>query len=244
MATKQQRAAEFRDWLQAVVIVVGLGVGIWQFQVKEIWNPASAPINITTEVSVKEAGFKGAGNDKGQQQFEAIELSVTAKNPSSRDVYLLKNCWFAAGATVIGREQNESWTDNVTRQIEADSVITEGAYYTLEKASLVEAGEVFTDKILHPNESISASFVFYMPQDVFDMLYVHVELPTSAVMDAVEFEWNVKPQSGCASHAYRKRKGTRAEEIKDFLAAFSDRTLQLQSAAATRELSLWQSKSR
>ncbi len=244
MANKPRLSSEIRDWVQALVIVVGLGVGIWQFQVKEIWNPASAPINITTEVSVKEAGFKGAGSDKSQQQFEAIELSVTAKNPSSRDVFLLKNCWYAQGlTTILNNRERENWIDHISKQIEENAPVNEGAFYALDKVPMVESGEIFReDHVLHPNEAISASVVFYLPQELFDALYVHVSLPTIAVEDSAEVDWLVTRDRPCSMRLFRKRNGARAEEIKDGRAAYKDRHIEFQTADSTRELSLWQSK--
>lgn len=245
MADTSQRSSEIRDWLQTLVVVAGVGLGAWEFAFKEILTPASAPINITTEVKVKEAGFRGKGSGSSQDQFEAIELSVSAKNPSTRDVFLLKNCWHAQGLTIITRKENEIWTDGVTREIARNMPTNEGAYYTLDKNPFVEAGEIFTDVVLHPNEVISASTVFYVLQDVFDMLYVHVTLPTTAVRDTVEVAWTVTPDNGCTLRIFRKRNGASTEDITDLSPehrAYLDHTAQFQTAKSTQELSLWQGK--
>ena len=34
MAGKPKRTSEIREWVQALFIVIGIGVGVWQFQVK------------------------------------------------------------------------------------------------------------------------------------------------------------------------------------------------------------------
>jgi hypothetical protein len=243
MADEPLLSSVTRNWLQTACIIAGVGAGTWQFLVKERWNPAAAPINISTELTVKEAGFRAASSGESGEQFEAIELMVALKNPSTRDVYLLTNCWYAQGFAVLTGKESEGWTKGITEQMKTHVPSNQGAHYEVSKTLVVAAGEVFTDYILHPNESISASFVFFVPQDVYDVLRVQVELPTTAVKDSAEVDWTVTPEQACKMDAYRKRNGVRGEKITDFDAAFKDTTLQFQGAASTRELSLWQSKS-
>jgi hypothetical protein len=239
MADKPQRGSEIRDWVQTLIIIAGLGLGLWEFVFKEIWAPAAAPINLTTEVTVKEAGFRGASGPESKGQFEAVELMVAARNPSSREIYLLANCWHARGLAILTRTENEGWADAITKQMEKGEGINNGAYYVVNKSSAVAAGTVFTDESLHPNESISASFVFYVPRDVYDLLHVRVELPSTGVRDSAESEWTVTPDHGCKLKVYRKRNGVRGEEIKS---SDSVPEIQLQTETSTRQLSLWQSQ--
>jgi len=237
------RTSEVRNWLQVLMIVVGIGVGIWEFAVKEIWAPKAAPINLTTDVTVTEAGFRRASGGDGEKHFEAIHLIVTAKNPSKRDLYLLTSCWHAQGLAILTREGSKDWQDAATEAINQHEPSSEGAFSKLDdsKALVVAAGEVFReDQVLHPDESISASFVFYVPHGVYDLLRVHVELPTTGVAGSAEAVWTVKPDKGCDQHLHRMKNGVRGAEITDLYAAFLDRTLQLQAATTTRELSLWQ----
>ena len=132
--------------------------------------------------------------------------------------------------------------DGMANQLEKRESSSQGAHYELNKVSVVAAGTVFTDALLHPNESISAAFVFYVPQEEFDLLAVFVAIPTVGVRDSAEAVWTVTPNDGCFNRVYRRRNGRRAEEITDPSGAFSDRGVQLQYAIATRQLSLWQSK--
>lgn len=261
-------SSEIRDWVQTLAIVAGVGVGLWQFWFKEILTPAAAPINLTTEVTLKEAGFSGAGSGESKELFEAIELTIVAKNPSTRDVYLLGNCWYARGFAIRAREENKDWAAAINERITPDALdkkisgrvlASEGAYYDVQKTRVVAANAVFTDIILHPNESISSSFVIFVPQNMYDVLHVVVQLPTTAVDEAAQV-WTVTDTDneldpGCNGQLFRKRSGIVEkitdffrkrngifEEIKDTHAAFLDRTLQYQIAKSTRELSLWQSK--
>ena len=61
-------------------------------------------------------------------------------------------------------------------------------------------GNALKHDLLHPNETISAAFTFYIPQDDYDSIEVVVELPTSSIAQrtpegfiepamTVEYEW-------------------------------------------------------
>ncbi|HML11713.1 MAG TPA: hypothetical protein VK456_00320 [Xanthobacteraceae bacterium] len=240
MARESPLPSQIRDWVQACFIVIGVLAGIWQFIFKEMLVPAAAPINVTTEVAVKEAGFGGANKDD-KDQFEAIELTIAAKNPSTRDIYLLPSCWFAQGIAILTHKDNKDWMDRMTTRINKRNATNESMYFTLDKVPVVAVrGAFLEDQILHPSETISASYVFYVPREVYDLLYVHVQLPTAAVADAAEVEWAVTEDWPCDMHVFRKQNGVRGAEIRDFIDAFHDRNLQFQSANSVRELSLWQ----
>ena len=172
-----------RFWLAAVGIPVVLAVaGFWQFYLKEIWWLASA-INLTTEVAVHEAGFGAAAVAKAGN-LEAIELVITARNPSSSTIYLRNNYWAAWGITIGPRrqagEQSEDWLSDATERINNKGVAAAGKYYQFEGVALVSAGPVFSDTALHANEKISATFVFYVLQHLYDLVFVNVSLPTTS----------------------------------------------------------------
>ena len=81
----------------------------------------------------------------------------------------------------------------------------QGSYYKWNKPDVVAAGEVFPeDQILHPNEAITTSIVFYLPQDSYDLVRVHLELPTTPVANSAEVIWTVTPANGCEAQVYRK----------------------------------------
>ena len=280
--------------------------GIWTYYswyYKEILIPSTAPVNVTTELTVKEAGSKGDESGQSNEQSKAIELVITAKNPSTRTVYLLPNCWFASGVTIWSKSASEdtwvelsgyanlhtapsdtapthrilekgaalraiegreswlqvvvpetfetgwiyqplttavaappAWLNRIGDQINIRAPTNEGTHFAFEKVSLVAAGPVVSDTIIYPGESLSASYVFYVPAGTYDMLYVHVELPTTTVEDAVDVEWKVSDVAGCVPTFYRIVDGIRGEKIEEAP------ELELQSAVSMRQLSLWQSK--
>jgi hypothetical protein len=101
----------FREWLTMLAVLIGVGAGIYQWLLKEVIFPAAAPVNITTDVKVRDAGSKRAGGG-AEMELQAIEVAVTARNPSNRQVYLLDDFWAATGMTIEAREiDGNAWRE-------------------------------------------------------------------------------------------------------------------------------------
>jgi hypothetical protein len=128
-----------RLWLTAVGIPSVLAVaGFWQFYLKEVLWPAAA-INLTTEVTIKEAGI--STNPKAKN-LEAIQVVITAQNPSSSTIYLCTNYWLAYGLTIGApkQEKGEDWTEDLSRVINSKSGQLSGKHYIYNERILVAGG--------------------------------------------------------------------------------------------------------
>jgi hypothetical protein len=181
MADKPKRSISesVRLWAQAIGIpLVVAGVGLWEFYLKErIW-PAQAPVNLTTELTLTETGRAQIANNA---DLEAVELVVTAHNPSPRDVYLLTNYWMAEGIKIGAPKENVDWLQENVDAINGSHVMPDGKYYRNDHPVLVASANVFPiETVLHPSESISASYAFFVPQGVYDLVEVDVILPTTS----------------------------------------------------------------
>jgi hypothetical protein len=55
---RNTKCKEIREWTTTVAVVIGVCVGIYQWWLKEVLFPANAPVNVTTDVNVKEAGWR------------------------------------------------------------------------------------------------------------------------------------------------------------------------------------------
>ena len=237
-----------RAWLQTLTIVAGGLFGIWQFWLKEIVWPGTAPINLTTEVNIKEAGFGGSGSEG--KDLEAIELVITARNPSNRKVYLLPNYWVALGVTIKSRPQSEDWLKGAPDLMNKNQFLG-GRHYELSKSTMVAMGSAFMDELSNPNKSLSRSFVFYVPRGVYDMLEVDAFLPTVTKEDSAHpdspaagilYTLN-SDGSGFDLFLYRTRPdGTRVEVTKNAKGDYSDAALGLSAFSSSQQLSLWRSK--
>ncbi len=227
-------------WIQALIFFFVASFGAWQFWLKEVVWPAAAPLNLTTELGVKAAGFQASPGSDNKQQFEAIELVVTARNPSTRNLYLLSNVWVARGIAIDASLKGELWQTAATERIAKYRFAVAGEHYKMREMKLVAGGYVFDDYVLRPNELVTHSFVFYIPHGVYDYVEVAVALPTTPNENVAEATWTLNPDGTVKYRAYRySAKGGRGEEIKDLAAAFTDSAMQLQTAEASRQLSLW-----
>lgn len=185
MADESSRSAwdHIRLWLAAVGIPIVLALAsFWQFYLKEIWWPVTA-INLTTEVTVKEAGLSAASVPEARN-LEAIELVIAARNPSSSNVYLCANFWEAWGITIGGpkpnSEDSKDWPEGVSDLLDERSALATGRHYTNNQRTLVSAGTAFFDSRLHANEKISATYVFHIPRGLYDVVEVFVYLPATS----------------------------------------------------------------
>jgi hypothetical protein len=199
-------------------------------------------------VSVKEAGFRAASAGKSTEQLEAIELMVTAINVSTRTVYLLSNHWAAwgmkVGASQIGQDQ--AWLKTVSEQMSKgeDSYGAVGRHYEMRDGTLVAWGNVFPKTyLLYPKESVSRSFLFYVPKDEYDLVEVDVGIPTASVPNVAEVVYTVNDQGGDVRVNRIGPNGARSEMPRNADGSYSDSSIGLQETESWRQLSLWQSDS-
>ena len=103
--------AWIRSGIAAGMTVIAGFFTYFAWYYKEVLIPSTAPVNVTTELIVKEAGSKST-TSKSNEELQAIELAITAKNPSTRTVYLLPNCWFASGIKIWPKSASEdTWVE-------------------------------------------------------------------------------------------------------------------------------------
>jgi hypothetical protein len=136
------------------------GGGGYTFFYKEIRTPKTAPINISTNLQLKKVG-----SGVGKNPLVAVEMRVSATNPSSRKVYLLPNAWIVRGYKVAYRESENS--ESFSKLAKTTLNARDGGY--LERHSSVDAssalavGELFTDKWLNQNETVARTIVLHIP---------------------------------------------------------------------------------
>lgn len=244
-----------RLWLTAVGIPIVLAAaGFWQFYLKEVWWPAAA-INLTTEVTIKQVGFSVRSKAE-TKNLAAIELVITARNPSSSTIYLCSNYWIAWGITVSEPKQQKGndWIDRMTTIINSDSEEITGKHYEVDEVIAIAGGQAFGDTALRPNEKISATYVFYIPQDRYDLLEVKAMVPTTSkespakrLMPAIKinYTWDAGA-SGYTIASYARVTPSGAEEKLPMTA--DGRPLErdivrynYQEASSVADMSLWRS---
>ena len=244
-------AESIRLWLTAVAIPIVLAVaGFWQFYLKEVLWPATA-INLTTELSIKRAGHRAHSSRSGE--LEAIELMIGARNPSSNTIYLLHNYWIAWGTKIDPVQKGtENWAAGMESVINGKKKFIIGKHYNPSTSTLIAVGSAFTDDYIRPNEKITATFVFYVPERTYDLIDVLVELPTSSrgsparqEKPALGIEYGLTSDGSLTMNSvYRVTStGDRVPLKTDSDGNLSSRDIRYygwQSAVSSAELSLWQ----
>ncbi len=246
--------------LRAAIVPVAAGLWaalgtfwtIFAWYHQEIVVPSTAPVNLTTEITLEAAGSRsqsdGQSNSPTANQLEAIQLSVTANNVSSKDIRLLSNYWDAwigkvslqpdASDNAWLREANDNQADQATSgQLR---YARDGKYYKIEGFERVAWGNVFpTTYLLYPKETVSASVLFYVPKEGYDLVHVEVHIPTKEKEKngekAVDLTFivdrgRVKPKYFKVDKNGSRQEVTEKEDIQ---------ALKIQETQSIKQLSLW-----
>src|SRR5262249_51546819 len=159
MATSAERTfgQELNTWVQTIGILIAAAWGGYTFIYKEVLLPKSAPVNISMNLQLKKIGPGGSEKIKEKQLF-AVEMRVSATNPSPRLVYLLTSAWVA-----YGLDDTVSDGKRIDKQVANASLNSHKQYYSLRHAnvtgsSVVAVGNLFQDTTLKPNETAMRTF--------------------------------------------------------------------------------------
>jgi hypothetical protein len=239
MAESQSKGKTIQTWVQTVFIIIAGLWGIYTFIYKEIRVPRAAPINISVNLDLKEIGTQDAeGGEQGE--LSAIEMKISARNPSSRPVYLLSNMWFAEGVK-IARAAGETFLPEVNGLFISGTPNYMTRHAKKESSEVLATGILFSDHVLKPNETIATTIVFHVPAKQFDLIQVTAQMPTVAKEKKAVLVWAFDGESFAANvyqaNAEGKPEGNPLpqDKVEAFLTP-----LEGQSAISRAQLSLWQ----
>jgi len=180
MAEKRERTLgeSLNTWLQIVGILVAAVWAAWTFVYKEIQVPQSAPINISMNLQLKKAGV-----GTGKAPMVALEMRISATNPSTRRVYLLPSLWTINGCkrTPSQFSDDESFGRFAVRVLNAHAGQSTERYSSLDCSALVAAGDLFTDVWLNPGESVARTEILHIPSGRYDLVSADASMPTADV---------------------------------------------------------------
>jgi hypothetical protein len=225
-------------WAQTIAIVAAGAWGVYVFVFEEFTKPAAVPINLTTEMSIHQAGTHAVAS-AGNAPLLAIELDVTATNPSSRTVYVLPNYWIATGVRVAS-QSDQGWVGAANNAVAQRNPVAGGEHYQIVSSKAVALGSLISDTELMPNERTTRSYVFYVPASAYDFIDIESALPSVSQPNAADVSWRLDPATNVVSptvflidHGHRRQ--LRLEEIS----RYSEHQPNLQMAVTRRQLSLW-----
>jgi hypothetical protein len=227
----------------AIWAALGTFWSIFAWYHQEVVVPAAAPVNLTTDVTVQEAGTGHTRTDSGNANLDAIQVAVTANNVSTKPIHMLANYWDAWGGAVESRgddADSAAWISGINAaQADQDKkgqlhYGLSGRFYNINKFERVAWGNLFpTTYVLQPKETISASALFYVPKGMYDMVHVEIHIPTTERPNVdVMFTVDAK---GVQPKIYRIGK----DGARQLVASASDLAqLKIQETQAFREVSL------
>jgi hypothetical protein len=238
---KKTSARKINTWVQTVGIFLAAAWGVYTFVYKEIMLPRSAPVNISVNLQLKKIGTPTSGPEHKKGSLVAIEMRVSATNPSSREVYLLPSAWIAYGLSVDSVSHSAAFAKNAISSLNSH----EASYYeekhaTVSEASVVAVGNLFVDDSLKPNETVTRTLVFHVPPGRYDWLDVQAVMPTVARKTSVGLEWKFDQESGLVPTLYHVNgSGERTEMAKSENGEYLVGNIELQQARSMSALSLW-----
>ena len=243
MTNSQQRSfgQELNTWVQTIGIIAAAMWGAYTFIYKEITIPKSAPVNITVDLQLRKAGTCGLIK-KEEEPLIAVEMKVSATNPSSREVHLFPSAWIAYGYKIDPEDKSDSmFCKGAVVSLNSRQGIFIERHSSLTSYSIVAAGSLFTDSALKPNEKLARTLVFHIPRNKYDSVQVFAAMPTEAKASDVLLEWDLDDSGSLVPSMYRIGKnGERTPLMKYKSGGYSDAQLELQMAAQISQLSLWQ----
>jgi hypothetical protein len=240
---RRSSGQEILTWLQIVAICGAAFWTAWTFYFKEYFIPKTTPVNISLDLALEKVG---PASSRQNSSLVAIEMKVSAANPSSREVWLLPSAWCVYGIKIKRSEPRDSRyiSQIVSRLGTQGRMRPVGQYFDVETEELTAFGQLYDDAVLRPGEKIKRSLIFYVPKNRYDEIRAQAMIPTAAHTDELVFKWKLKEKDQSLDwDLYRRSSGSGSlellpEDTKNRLNPYP-RKYEWQWAEAAANLSLW-----
>jgi hypothetical protein len=240
MTNRQSLGRILNTWMQVIGIFAAATWGVYTFVHKEILLPRSAPVNITMDLELSKVGTNGHVSTSKADNLVAVEMVISAENPSSREVYLLPSAWVAYGYRVTTADGHSMPENGTTIASDASRNYYLERHSALADRAMVATGGLFSDEFLKPKERIERTIMFHVPSGAYDLLEVYTVMPTAARAGGIELEWKLDSNQNLEPFMYRvEADGERKPMKKDEDGGYHDPNLELQQAHSQSQLSLW-----
>ena len=179
-------------WMQIAALFIAACWGFWTFYHKEYSAPKAAPVNISLNLQLKKLE-----DNTTNKALTAVEMRVSAMNPSSRQISLLPSVWAAYGINIENIEESE--TTNIdfkkatnARLADSDDIEPEERHVRwTQEPVVVAAGHLFSDDVLKPSENTSRTILFYVAENTYDSLEVRVIIPCARDISGIRTRWRL-----------------------------------------------------
>ena len=225
----------FQSWATTIGIIIAGVWAVYTFVYKEIIIPETSPINVSVNLSIKEAGT--ASDNPTGSALSAVEVALTASNPSARTVYILGGAFAIFGQHVTSPKASDKFVDDVRSDLSESNGYYAEKYAVASAAEFLAGGQPIEDFALRPGESARRSVIIHFPRKAYDQMLVRVYIPTVGSLEGrkeVSVKWGFSPDLGFT--VYRIDNGKQIENVME------DKFLELlgfQVFTTSAQLSLW-----
>lgn len=239
MAEDRTVGQSINTWLQSIALVLAAGWGCYTFWYEKISTPKAA-VNISIKLSLKKLDVPNK-TTKRPHSLVPIELTVFGTNASQRTIYLLSNAWVAYGRNVHAHTYDNITTfcQDAINSLNSNSTNIINKHAKLSSMSLIATGNIFEDKSLRPNETITRTLLFYVNQNDYDSVSVTTAIPSITTQSSgINVSWTALKSNIynvdflLRPKLYRIEKSECAELPKDTNGVYIDDKNGLQTASA------------
>jgi hypothetical protein len=164
--THQERAQFINNWAQSIaIIIVGLWVLGYTFFYSDIYKSSIKPTHVTPTIKVK-AGKPANG-------YIPVSVRMEIENESKRDVHILPAIFLAVGNQIKPIDgDHQEYLKFISDIANEDHDHFQNRYFETKNKLVVAGGGVFSGLLLSPNENITKTIVFYVPENKFQSVEV------------------------------------------------------------------------
>jgi hypothetical protein len=243
MADPSERGLDekINTWVQTSGIIMAAVWALYTFIYKEFTVPQSAPVNVSINLKLQKTGVY-IPDKKNEKGLAAIEILVSAKNPSSITTHLLPSVFIVYGYKIF--DPAASLKDDII-------VLNKESKYKMKHCALSEptiiaSGKLIDDKELKendqlkPGELVTRTFVFYVPVGEYDVIEAHTMIPNAKDISKIELEWYPDKERGLVATAFSKSEdGTLEPMRRDESGGYAEGPGKWQTAHSMSMMSLW-----
>ena len=152
--------------MQTIAIVAA---GMWAlgyvFFYSDFYKVINRPAHVTPTIKIH--------TDRPVDGYIPVTAEMEVENESKRDVYLLPAVFIAVGSKLKPIDKsNADFIKYINKESNEDDDFIVNRFVSSNDVQILAGGTVFHDVVLSPDESISKSYVFYVPEKTYQTVEV------------------------------------------------------------------------
>ena len=170
MSNKRSIEEKINTWIQIIAIICAGVWALYTFVYKEYYKPTINKGHFIIDINMSKCG--------SSEELDAINVEFFIHNRSERTIHILESSFIIKGIKIqkIPGDAAEFKKRFLKMRVEKhDKIIP---FYTRYKeAALVAVGNVFSNSTFFPNGQSRKFFLFHIPKNKYDFLYLESVFP-------------------------------------------------------------------